>query len=165
MIRTSQTKLIFMLAFLLLALTSFAQESEGAKTAAKIGLLHAPGHEPPEPHKSVVPDTANFKPENFSFPNIDRKTLDYWLGKDVPLPPASCKPSWGMFSFRVNANKKVDSTWYRGNLPPDASEKILENIRGTKGLWIIKPGIKPTHVAWYVYLYFDIRGKYSQELE
>ena len=165
MIRTSLVKPFFTLALLLIALSSSAQDLEGVKIAPNIGLFHAPGYEPPEKHKSVGPDTANFKPENFSFPNIQRKTLDYWLGKDVPLQPVSCKPFWGMFTFRVNASKKVDSTWYRGNLPPDASEKILANIRGTEGIWIIKPGTKSTHVAWYVYLFFDIRGKHAQELK
>lgn len=137
---------------------SFSQEVQKEKTASEIGLFRLPGHELPERPISRAPDTANYKPENFSFRIWDRKNLTDRLGLDVPIGPVRCKPSWGMFIFRVNALGKVDSTWYRGNLPEKASDKILSNIRGTEGNWIVKKGTKPNHVAWFVYPYFDIRG-------
>jgi hypothetical protein len=129
---------------------------ERAKVAGKINLSILPGLES-LPVKHFRSDTANFKPEYFRFPDIDKKNLSDRLETDVPLQTASCKPSWGIFAFRVNTSKKVDSTTYRGNLPFDVQTKILDNIYCTDGLWIVNPAAKPTNVAWYVYLYFDLR--------
>ena len=163
MIRPALLSSFIFIILLTLTLTSFAQESEGEKTAAKIGLFYLPGFEPPAKPKSHLPDTANFKPQNFSFPNINRQSLTARLETNIPLPPVDCKPSWGLFAFRVNAAGKVDSTWYRGSLPLVASDKILANIRATEGLWIIKPSTKPTDVAWFLYPFFDTRGRLERK--
>src|SRR5690606_27902554 len=96
--------------------------------AAKIGLSPLPGLEMPKRERTYRLDTANFHPENFSFRIWDKKDLTDRLEMGVPLPPAGCKPSWGLFVFRVNALGKVDSTWYRGNLPNMATTRILANI-------------------------------------
>lgn len=83
----------------------------------------------------------------------------------VDLPPVSCRPSWGLFIFRLNGLGQVDSTWYEGNLAPITSSKALANVCATEGNWIIKPGTKPNHVAWFTYTFFDIRGRFSKQLE
>lgn len=145
--------------------SAYAQQSEGAKTAGKIGLSVLPGLEMPKRETAYRLDTANFRPENFSFRIWDKMDLTDRLELDVPLPPVSCKPSWGLFVFRVNALGKVDSTWYRGNLPSMTTTKILANICSTEGNWIVKPGTKPSYVAWFAYPFFDIRGRASRRLE
>ena len=157
--------IILMIIVSLYGLTAFAQQSEGAKTAAKIELFHLPGLEPSRNTSSWQLDTVNFKPENFSFRIWNKKNLTDRLSIDVPMEEISCKPSWGMFVFRVNAKGIVDSTWYRGNLPPVTSGKILSNICATEGNWIIKPGTKPSHVAWFVYPFFDTRGLFPERSE
>lgn len=129
---------------------------ERAKVADKITLSVLQGLQS-LPAKYIRSDTANFKPEYFRFPDIDKKDLGDRLENDVPLQTASCKPSWGIFAFRVNTSKKVDSTTYRGNLPYDVQMKILDNIYCTDGFWIVSPAAKPKNVAWYIYLYFDLR--------
>jgi hypothetical protein len=132
--------------------------------AHQINLSLRQGYELLPPHKSAVPDTSNFKPENFSFPIIDRKTLTDILEKDIPQPTVPCKPVWGFFSFRVNAKGQVDSTWYQGNLLPVARDKILSNISATEGRWKIKADTKPQQVAWFVYTYLNVRGIYDKQL-
>jgi hypothetical protein len=141
---------------------SYSQELEKAKTAAKIGLSELPGFSLPLKSAYWL-DTINFRPENFSFRIWDKKDLTDRLELNVPMCPVQCKPSWGMFVFRVNAEGKVDSTWYRGNLPATTSDKIIYNIRATEGNWIIKKGTKPNHVAWFVYPFFDIRGRFPKQ--
>lgn len=140
----------------------YSQESVKAKTAANIGLSQLPGFSLPA-RSAYWLDTVNFRPENFSFRIWDKKDLTDRLELNVPMCPVQCKPSWGMFVFRVNAKGKVDSTWYRGNLPATTSDKIIYNIRATEGNWIIKKGTKPNHVAWFVYPFFDIRGRIPKQ--
>lgn len=142
-----------MIFFLLLALTAFSQRPASDTKAAQIGLFPMPGFEPLPPHKSHVPDTANFKPQNFRFKEIDRQSLTDQLAKGIRLPAVDCKTAWGLFTFRVNASGKVDSTWYRGNLSDKVSDQILKNIRETGGHWIVKPETKSTHVAWFSYTF------------
>ena len=149
--------------FLLLALTAFSQRPASDTKAAQIGLFPMPGFEPLPPHKSHIPDTANFKPQNFRFKEIDRQSLTDQLAKGIRLPAVDCKTAWGLFTFRVNASGKVDSTWYRGNLSDKVSDQILKNIRETGGHWIVKPETKSTHVAWFSYTFFDIRSRFIKE--
>jgi hypothetical protein len=155
-------KWLVIVTLLLSIIPVHAQESDTSKRATSIGLFPLPGFEPLPDHKSKEPDTASLRPQNFRFPDIDRKTLSDILEMGVELPPNDCKPSWGLFAFRVNAAGKIDSTWYQGSLPTTTSDKILANIRGTEGLWIIKQGTKPTDVAWFVYPFFDTRGRFER---
>lgn len=123
-----------------------------------------PGYEMLPSSNGYIPDTANIRPENFSFRIWDKKDLADRLAIDVDLPPESCKPSWGLFIFRVNGLGQVDSTRYEGNLAPITSSKILANICATEGNWMVKRGTKPNQVAWFAYPFFDIRGRYSKQL-
>ncbi len=142
---------------------AYTQNPDAAKRATSIELLPLPGMEALPVHKAQRPDTINFKPHNFRFPDIDRQTLSERLAMGVFLPIDKCSPAWGLFAFRVNAAGKVDSTWYRGSLTTITSDQILANIRGTDGLWIIKPDTRPTHKAWFVYPFFDTRGRYESD--
>jgi hypothetical protein len=156
------TKTFITLILLMAVVPAHAQDSDASKRATSIGLFPLRGFEPLPDHKSKEPDTARLKPQNFRFPDIDRKTLSDRLEMGVQLPDNNCKPSWGLFAFRINAAGKIDSTWYQGSLPTTTSDKILANIRGTEGRWIIKQGTKPTDVAWFVYPFFDTRGRFER---
>jgi hypothetical protein len=150
---------------LLFAKQALAQQSDGAKTAMQIELYALPGYELPQRTNRYRLDTANFRPENFSFRIWDKKDLTDRLETGVYLPEINCKPSWGIFIFRVNARGQVDTTTYRGNLPSNVSNKILANICATEGNWIIKPGTLPSNVAWFVYAFFDVRGRIPRKKE
>lgn len=160
-------KVILLIIFILIApildICAFAQTTNPTKNAENIGL--SPLSLFDEPPRRYWLDTANFKPENFTFKIWDKKDLSDRLEMGVSVGPISCKPTWGMFIFRVNAKGKVDSTWYRGNLPTFTSDKILSNIHRTDGNWIIKPGTKPNHVAWFVYPFFDTRARFPVRAE
>lgn len=141
----------------------FKERSEQQIAAEKISLFPLSVFDPfPEP-SSNWPDTANFKPENFKFPSIDRLSLEDHLAKGIPSIAPNCKPSWGVFCFRVNASGKVDSTVYDGNLNVKISNKILKNIKGTSGLWQVSKNSKPTNVAWFIYPVFDFGRLYDEK--
>jgi hypothetical protein len=150
---------------ILFAKRSLAQQSDGAKTAIKIELSALPGYELPQRTDKYGLDTANFRPGNFSFRIWDKKDLTDRLEMGVHLPEINCKPSWGTFMFRVNARGEVDTTSYRGNLSPGVSSKILANICATEGNWMIKSGTHPSNVAWFMYAFFDVRGRIPKKKE
>lgn len=142
--------------------SSFSKRSNQQIAAEKISLFPLSVFDPsPEP-PSNRPDTANFKPENFTFPSIDRQTLEDRLSKGVPKTTSSCKPTWGTFSFRVNASGNVDSTRYDGNLNETISKRILNNIKETSGLWQVRKNTKSTNVAWFIYPVFDFGMLYQE---
>jgi len=147
-----------------LTLTTFAQESEGEKAAAKIGLFYLPGFEPSPKSKSHQPDTANYKPQNFRFRDASGRSLNDRLSVGVGAETLDCKPSWAMFKFRINGKGLVDSTWFDGHLPKEVSIRILDNIHATEGSWTVAPGTKEVDVAWYIYFYSDTRGRWAKDL-
>lgn len=144
--------------------SSFSQVPKPATTPANIGLFLKPGFEPLEPHKPRVRDNSNFKPENFQFSQASGKSLNDRLEEGVSAETIDCKPSWGLFKFRVNRKGIIDSTWFDGQLPKKVSLRILENIRGTQGSWIVAPGTKESDVAWYLYFYSDTRARLTKNL-
>nr|WP_295934626.1 hypothetical protein [uncultured Dyadobacter sp.] len=144
--------------------SSFSQIPKPATTPENIDLFPKPGFEPLELHKSRVRDNSNFKPENFQFPQASGKSLNDRLEVGVSAETVDCKPSWGLFKFRVNSKGQIDSTWFDGHLPKKVSMQILKNIRATQGSWIIAPGTKESDVAWYVYFYSDTRARLTKNL-
>lgn len=150
--------------FILCGFSVFSQDSKPRISGDDIELFPRPGFEPIAPHKSVRRDNSNIKPENFRFHDKSRRSLDERLSMGVGEKKISCKPSWGMFKFRVNGKGVVDSCWFDGQLPVKVSNRILDNIRATKGSWILSPGTQETDVAWYVYFYSDTRGRLDRKM-
>jgi hypothetical protein len=142
----------------------FAQNSKPITSPENIGLFPKPGFEPLAPHKSPVRDRSNIKPENFRSSEASGKSLDDILSPGVGAEIPDCKPSWGLFKFRVTGKGLVDSTWFDGQLPKEKSIQILNNIRATNGSWIVAPGTKEGDVAWYVYFYSDTRARWDKNL-
>ena len=150
---------------ILCGLAVFSQNPKPITSPENIGLFPRPGFEPLPPHKSHVKDNSNIKPENFRFSDASGKSLNDRLSVGVGTETPNCKPSWGMFKFRVNGKGLVDSTWFDGHLPKEVSIRILDNIRATQGSWIVAPGTKETDVAWYVYFYSDTRARWDKNLK
>ncbi|MPR32994.1 hypothetical protein [Salmonirosea aquatica] len=143
----------------------FSQNSEHRVHPANIELFPKPGFEPLPPHKSKIIDRSNFKPENFRFSDATGKSLNDRLSAGVGIEPASCKPSYGLFKFRVNGKGVIDSTWFDGQLSKEVSVRILDNIRATEGSWVITSGTKEADVAWYVYFYSDTRARWDKKMK
>jgi hypothetical protein len=146
--------------FLFSALSGFAslsQNPENRTNRAAIGLFPRPGFEPFPPHKSRVIDKTKFKPQNFRFLNKAGESLEDRLSSNAVTETVDCKPSWGLFAFRINGKGAIDSTWSDGHLPTASSNRILANICATEGSWAIAPETKPDDVAWFVYFYSDVR--------
>ncbi len=150
--------------FILCGFSVFSQNSKPTFRPETIELFPKPGFEPPPPHKPRVIDKSNFKPENFRFSDASGKSLDDRLSVGMSTEPATCKPSYGLFKFRVNGRGLIDSTWFDGQLSKEVSIRILDNIRATEGSWVIKPGTKEEDEAWYVYFYSDTRGRWDKKL-
>lgn len=144
--------------------SSFSQIPKPATTPENIGLFPKPGFEPPELYKPRVRNNSNFKPENFQFSQASGTSLNDRLEVGVSAETVDCKPSWGLFKFRVNGKGLIDSTWFDGQLPKKVSLRILENICGTQGSWIVAPGTKESDVAWFVYFYSDTRARLTKNL-
>lgn len=156
------------LTFSLSILSGFASLSQspgGSTPPAVIGLFPMPGFEPLPPHKSRVVDKTKFKPENFRFLNKAGKSLEDRLSSNAALETVDCRPSWGLFAFRVNGKGAIDSTWFDGHLPAASSNRILANICATEGSWVIAPGTKPDDVAWFVYFYSDVRALWDKNVQ
>lgn len=160
-----RNKWILVLCFIVsCGFSSFSQIPKPATTPENIGLFPKPGFEPLELHKPRVRDNSTFKPENFQFSQASGKSLNDRLEVGVSAETVDCKPSWGLFKFRVNSKGQIDSTWFDGHLPKKVSMQILKNIRATQGSWIIAPGTKESDVAWYVYFYSDTRARLTKNL-
>ncbi|TKT90141.1 hypothetical protein [Dyadobacter frigoris] len=102
---------------------------------------------------------------DFEFPVIREQGIGYdlkgWLEKHVLSPRENeCKPTWGVFYFKVNALGKIDSLANDGNLRSAVSERIVKNIYSTEGHWIISNTNKSIKSQLFIFLYFDYGGAF-----